>query len=192
MSAGEPLERGFFMNFDLEILEFIQNYLRNDVFDAIMPLITKLGDRGMIWIISSVLLLLFPGTRKAGAAVAASLILEALCCNVILKPFAARPRPFQVNTEVQLLIPPLLDYSFPSGHTGAAFAAASALFFMKSRLWIPALILSVLMGFTRLYLYVHYPSDVLAGALLGILSGWIGNRLIRGLGGRRGHSPRED
>ena len=180
------------MNFDLEILEFIQNYLRNDVFDAIMPLITKLGDRGMIWIISSVLLLLFPGTRKAGAAVAASLILEALCCNVILKPFAARPRPFQVNTEVQLLIPPLLDYSFPSGHTGAAFAAASALFFMKSRLWIPALILSVLMGFTRLYLYVHYPSDVLAGALLGILSGWIGNRLIRGLGGRRGHSPRED
>lgn len=180
------------MNFDLEILEFIQTYLRNDVFDAVMPLITKLGDRGIVWIICSVLLLLFPRTRKAGAAAAASLILEALCCNVILKPLAARPRPYHVTAEIQLLIPPLSDYSFPSGHTGAAFAVASALFFMKNRLWIPALILSVLIGFTRLYLYVHYPSDVLAGALLGILSGWIGSMLVKKLDRKSGYLPSQD
>ena len=143
-----------------------------------MPVITTLGNGGVIWIVCAVVLLLIPKTRKIGVVLAVSLAIEALCCNVILKPLAARIRPFDMNTAVQLLISPPTDFSFPSGHTGAAFAAASALFFCKNRLWIAALVLAILIAFSRLYLYVHYPSDVLGGILLGILSGWLGYTLV--------------
>lgn len=170
------------MNFELGILDFIQSHLRSDVLDFIMPLITKLGNGGILWICLSLILILFRKTRKTGIAMAVSLVLEVLCCNIILKPFVARPRPCDVNTAVQLLVPHPTDYSFPSGHTGASFAAASALFFSKNRLWIPSLILAVLIGFTRLYLYVHYPSDVLAGALIGIMLGWLGNMIVKTAG----------
>ena len=104
---------------------------------------------------------------------------RAYLCNVILKPLAARPRPFEVNMGVRLLIEAPKDFSFPSGHTGASFAAAAALFFVGSRGWIPAAVLAALIGFSRLYLYVHYPTDVLAGALLGIAAGWAACRLFR-------------
>ena len=144
-----------------------------------MTAVTGLGDGGWIWISLTVLLLLFPGTRKTGMAMALSLVLELLLCNVILKPLVARVRPFDVNTAIQLLVAPPSDDSFPSGHTAASFAAASALYFSKSRLWIPAAVLAVLIGFSRLYLYVHYPTDVLAGALLGILMGRIGTALLQ-------------
>lgn len=167
------------MNFELGILDFIQSHLRSDVLDFIMPLITKLGDGGILWICLSLILLLFRKTRRMGIVMAVSLALEVLCCNVILKPFVARTRPCDMNTAVQLLVPRPSDYSFPSGHTGAAFAAASALFFSKNRIWIPTVILAALIGFTRLYLYVHYPSDVLAGALLGIMLGCLGNMLTK-------------
>ena len=171
------------MNLDLGILDFIQSHLRTDALDFIMPLITKLGDGGILWICLSVILILFRKTRKTGFAMAVSLLLEVLCCNVILKPFVARIRPCDVNTSVQLLVPRPRDYSFPSGHTGASFAAAFALFFGKNRLWIPSLILAILIGFTRLYLYVHYPSDVIAGALIGIMLGWLGNTIV-GMAGK--------
>lgn len=166
------------MRIDIEILEFIQTYLRCDLLDMTMPLITKLGDRGILWICVSLLLLISPGTRKTGVAMAVSLGLEALCCNVILKPFVARIRPCDINSTVQLLIPHPEDFSFPSGHTGASFAAASALFFGRGRFRVPALVMAALIGFSRLYLYVHYPTDVLAGALLGIMLGWLGNILV--------------
>lgn len=104
----------------------------------------------------------------------AALALEVLCCNLILKPFVARIRPCDINTAVQLLVPRPDDFSFPSGHTGAFFSASSALYFSRSRLRFPALVLAVLIGFSRLYLYVHYPTDVLAGAVLGALLGWAG------------------
>ena len=143
-----------------------------------MPIISMLGNAGAIWIVCAVVLLVIPKTRKVGVVLAVSLAIEALCCNVILKPLVARIRPFDVNTAVQLLISPPKDFSFPSGHTGAAFAAASALFFSKNRLWIPSLVLAILIAFSRLYLYVHYPSDVLGGILLGILSGWLGYTLV--------------
>lgn len=143
-----------------------------------MPIISMLGNVGAIWIVCAVVLLVIPKTRKVGVILAVSLAIEALCCNVILKPLVARIRPFDVNTAVQLLISPPTDFSFPSGHTGAAFAAASALFFSKNRLWIPSLVLAILIAFSRLYLYVHYPSDVLGGILLGILSGWLGYTLV--------------
>lgn len=113
-------------------------------------------------------------------AVTAALILDVILCNGILKNLVARVRPCDVNTTVQLLIPRPEDYSFPSGHTAASFATTAALFFAgkKKKLWIPALGLSVLIAFSRLYLYVHYPTDVLGGLLVGILCGWIGAQLV--------------
>lgn len=170
------------MRIDMAILDFIQSCMRCDLLDIAMPFITRLGNRGAVWIICSLIFIIVPKTRKAGVAMAVSLILEALCCNVILKPFVARPRPCDVHAEVLLLIPRPEGFSFPSGHTGASFAAASALFFGRERMGIPALILAALIGFSRLYLYVHYPTDVLAGALIGIMIGWLGNFLVSTIG----------
>lgn len=170
------------MKIDLGILNLIQTCLRCDVLDLVMPVVTRLGDGGILWICSSLFLLVFPKTRRAGAAMAVSLGLEVLCCNVLLKPLVARPRPCDVNLTMQLLIPRPDGFSFPSGHTGASFAAASSLFFGKNRFRIPALVMAALIGFSRLYLYVHYPTDVFAGALVGIMLGWLGNMLAASIG----------
>ena len=159
------------------LLDQIQQYLANDFLNLLIPRVSSLGDAGLIWIVLSVLLLLFPKTRKAGLASGIALLFMLVTGNMILKPLVARLRPFAVNTAVELLIPPPTDFSFPSGHTYVSFASASAIFRNSRRIGIPALILASLIAFSRLYLYVHYPTDVLFGILLGILAGWIGNRL---------------
>ena len=161
------------------ILDWIQSHLRCGLLDIVIPIITSLGNGGAIWILCSITLLIFPKTRRAGASILVALILETLCCNLFLKPFVARARPCDVNTAVNLLIARPKDFSFPSGHTGSAFAATAALYFEKSRLWIPAVVLSTLIAFSRLYLYVHYPSDVFAGMMIGIMSGWVGNSITQ-------------
>ena len=173
------------LTWEFSVLDFIQNHLRSGIGDLVIPLITHLGDSGAIWIVLDLTLLVHPKTRKTGAALMAALTLEVLCCNLILKPFVARVRPCDINTAVQLLVPRPDDFSFPSGHTGASFAAASALYFRKSKLWLPALILAALIGFSRLYLYVHYPTDVLAGVVLGTLLGWVGCTLVSLAGNHR-------
>lgn len=164
---------------ELAVLDFIQQNLRCDFMDNAMVWLTVLGDGGLLWIVATGLLLIFPQTRRVGLTVAFSLIIEALLCNVLIKPWVARVRPFDVNTAAQLLIAPPADYSFPSGHTGAAFATAAGLYFARHSLWLPTTILAAIMGFSRLYLYVHYPSDVLCGALLGVACGWLGSRTSR-------------
>lgn len=161
---------------EFAILDWIQENLRNPVFDVWMPALTALGNGGFIWIVLSGVLLCIPKFRKTGAAVLAALALEAVCCNLLLKPWAARIRPCDWNTAVQLLIARPEDFSFPSGHTGAAFAVVAALWIRKNWLWRPCFILAVLIAFSRLYLYVHFPTDVLAGILLGVGAGWLGSR----------------
>ena len=123
----------------------------------------------------------------AGAAVLAGLALEVICCNLVLKPLIAWVHPCDVNTAVQLLVARPDDFSFPSGHTGASFAAVTALYAGGNRLWIPALLLAALISFSRLYLYVHYPTDVLAGILLGAAAGWLGSQGIACVGGKLHH-----
>lgn len=162
------------LSWELSLLDWIQANLRSPLGDALMVAISALGNGGVLWLCLGVLLLFPKQSRKLGGAVLLSLGLEILCCNFLLKPLVSRPRPCDVNRAVQLLIPRPEDFSFPSGHTGASFAAASGLFFSRSRLWIPALVLVLLIAFSRLYLYVHYPTDVLAGAALGIVTGWLG------------------
>ncbi len=163
---------------DLYILDWVQEHLQCSFLDTVMPWITSLGNSGVVWIILALVLLLIPKTRRLGGVVTAALLIDLLLCNLMIKPLVARARPFTLR-EVELLIAAPTDYSFPSGHTAASFAATAALFFSKNKGWIPALVLSVIIAFTRLYLYVHYPSDVLCGALLGIFCGWAGARLIQ-------------
>lgn len=158
---------------DLSVLDWIQAHLRCQVFDAIVPKITFLGEAGWIWILLAVVLLARKKTRPLGLAVGVALLLDLLLCNCLIKPLVARPRPYTFR-QIELLVREPRDYSFPSGHTAASFAAAGALLFSRCRNWWAAMLLAVLIALTRLYLYVHYPTDVLAGALLGLLCGFFG------------------
>ena len=167
------------MNLEFWILDGIQN-LRTPAVDVLMPFITRFGNGGVIWIVLTVILLLIPKTRKTGLILGAALILDGILCNLLLKNLVRRIRPCDINDAVRLLIPYPSDYSFPSGHTAVSFAAASALYFAGEKyLWKAALVLAAFIAFSRMYLYVHYPTDILGGALLGILCGYFGCRIVR-------------
>lgn len=167
------------LDVEFSILDFIQNQFRTPFGDFVMPLISKLGNGGIIWLVLSGLLCVFPKYRKAGVTMLTALALDVLLCNVMLKPLVGRMRPFTVNTGMELLINAPKDFSFPSGHTAASFAAAFALLFVKNKLWIPSMILASLIAFSRLYLYVHYPTDVLTGILLGLIVSVAANVICR-------------
>ena len=114
-----------------------------------------------------------------------------IICNVILKPIVARIRPYSINQTVHLLVTPLKDYSFPSGHTAASFASVSALYFAgRKRMAAGTLIVSVLIAFSRMYLYVHYPTDVLGGLIIGLLCGWIADMIIQKVMEKRSRKSR--
>ena len=169
------------MNIELNILDWIQT-LHTPFLDKIMVFITRLGDAGIIWIVLSIVLLLIPKTRKSGAVMVVALVVDVLLCNIVLKNLVARTRPYDVNTGVHLLVAKLHDYSFPSGHTAASFTAVVALSFAgEKRAWKAALVLACLIAFSRMYLYVHYPTDVLGGVLVGILAGYGGYRVVKAL-----------
>ena len=159
---------------EIHILDMIQN-LRTPIGDVVVPLITRLGDAGIIWIILTVLLLIIPKTRKTGVIMMADVLL----CNVFIKNLVARTRPFDVNTTVQLLVAKPRDYSFPSGHTAASFASVTALYLAgEKKMWKAALVLAVLIALSRLYLYVHYPTDIIGGVIFGSLSGYLGYKIV--------------
>ena len=158
---------------EIEILDAIQK-LRTPLGDVLMPFFSALGNAGLIWIVVAAVFALIPRTRRLGFTLGLAMVFDLILCNIILKPVVARTRPFDVNTAVELIIARPKDYSFPSGHTAAAFAVVAALLVCKSRLWIPAGVLAVLIAFSRLYLYVHYPTDILGGILVGFVSGAAG------------------
>ena len=162
---------------EIHILDMIQN-LRTPIGDVVVPLITRLGDAGIIWIILTVLLLIIPKTRKTGVIMMAALLVDVLLCNVLIKNLVARTRPFDVNTAVQLLVAKPRDYSFPSGHTAASFASVTALYLAGEKMWKAALVLAVLIALSRLYLYVHYPTDIIGGVIFGSLSGYLGYKIV--------------
>ncbi len=162
------------MNFvEVEILKVINSFVSNEFFDFIFKLISRLGDKGAIWILLSVALCIFPRTRKAGICSAISLLLCLFVGNMILKPLFDRMRPYEFDTTLRIIIPPLKDGSFPSGHTMAAFAFASSVGIHFKRLRTYLYTAAVLMGLSRIYLCVHYPTDVIFGAIFGICYGVI-------------------
>ncbi len=172
------------MDWEFRLLDWIQE-LHTPFGDAVMPFLSRLGDFGLIWIVLAAALLCIPKSRRLGFVVAAALLVDLLLCNVLIKPIVARTRPYDINTLIELLVEKPFDYSFPSGHTAAAFAAVSAMFFVKNRLWIPSGILAVLIAFSRLYLYVHYPTDILGGIVIGIVSGAVGAGIVQEIIKRR-------
>ena len=168
--------------FDLPVLDWIQTHLQCGFLDFIMPIITLFVDGGVFWIAVAVLLLCFPKTRKTGLGMGFSLILGLIVCNITLKPLVQRPRPYDFQNDyfgvyIPLLVDRMHDFSFPSGHTIASFEAATVLLKNSRKMGIPAMILAVLIAFSRLYLYVHYPTDVIFSVFAGILFAFIGDAL---------------
>lgn len=153
--------------FEMGILNAIQDIFGSEFLNAVMPIITLFGDGGIFWIALAALLLIFKKTRKIGLTMGLSLLMGFIFGNIFLKNVVGRIRPYDLNPNFPLLIEKLHDFSFPSGHTLASFEAAVSIFLYNKKFGSLALILAVLIAFSRLYLYVHYPTDVLASVILG-------------------------
>lgn len=161
-----------------DILLFIQEHIRNSICDPIFKGITHLGDAGIFWIILTIILLIFKKTRKAGLCSAIALVGSLVINNMILKPLINRTRPYEVVEGLICIADKANDPSFPSGHTGASFASAIALYKnLPKRYGIILIVLASLIAFSRLYIGIHYPTDVLGGIIIGIGLGLLGNRL---------------
>ena len=156
--------------FEASIILWIQENLRG-AWDGLWVFITHLGDDGLLWIAMGILLLFFKKTRPIGFTVLLSLLFDYLLINVTLKDLISRPRPFVVNKSiVKLISQPSPFRSFPSGHSGGSFAAMFALYkWVPKKVGIPALILAALVALSRLYVGVHYPTDIIAGCLIGFM-----------------------
>lgn len=169
-----------FLQMDANFLLWIQENLRQDFLTPFWTGITSLGNGGWFWLALSLLLTIFPKTRKVGLLALCSMALCALVTNVCLKNLIARPRPYTQIPGLTPLIPPQKDWSFPSGHTTASFACAGIYWRMLPKKYgIAALVLAFLITFSRLYVGVHYPTDVLAGLIIGLLGSWIVYKLYR-------------
>lgn len=152
---------------EFEILYALQN-LHNPVLDKIMVVITTLGDGGIFWIIVGLVMLIFKKTRKCGVMMLLTMAICYVVGNIALKNIIGRPRPCSIDSSVPLLIPFPSEYSFPSGHTLHGFAAATAIFLHFKKPGIAALMLASLIAFSRMYLFVHFPTDILGGIILGV------------------------
>lgn len=161
-------------SFDYSILNYLNEHFHNAFFDGFFSIITHLADAGWFWIALAALLLCFKKTRKTGCVMGAALLMGVIFGNGILKPLIHRVRPYDnaawspAVTRATLLISPPSDYSFPSGHTLASFEGAFGIFLCNKKWSAPALVLAVLIAFSRLYFYIHYPTDVIGGMILGI------------------------
>lgn len=161
---------------ELQILHWFES-LHNPITDPIMYGITCLGNAGIFWILLCAAFLFIPAfkkDRKVGLSMMIALIVSLIMCNGIMKNLSARVRPFNVDTSFENLygvFNGIKDWSFPSGHTSASFAAALAIILWDRKKGIPAVVIAALIAFSRLYLTVHYPTDVLVSLILGSLYG---------------------
>ena len=167
------------IDFEGSILLWIQNNLRSDFLDPIMKAITMLGDKGMIWILITLGLLIVRRTRPLGVVCAVSMVFGLIVTNLIIKNWVARVRPYEVIQGLQCIVPLADDWSFPSGHTTNSLACAWVLFRRAPKKFgVPALILAILIAFSRLYVGIHFPTDVLGGAVVGICSACLAMWLV--------------
>jgi len=179
------------MAFDWGILHWIQNTIACPFLDAVVPKLTMLGNAGIIWILAGLALLCSKKYRRQGALVLMGLLAGLLVGNIVLKNLVARPRPCWLDPSVRLLIASPTDYSFPSGHTAASFASVTALWLAGKKRWaMAALPLAVLIAFSRMYICVHFPTDILGGAVLGTACGWLGAWAIKKLEENKTVRPR--
>ena len=164
---------------DAAALLYIQEYLRCGVGNIFLPLWSNLGNGGMVWIIAAVVMLFFHKSRKTGALALGGMGLNLIAVNLVLKRIVARPRPWLVVEGLNTLLRSGDPNSFPSGHTSAAFAFAAVVCMTCKAWWAKAaaVVAAVLMGWSRLYVGVHFPTDVMAGALVGTACGFFGVKL---------------
>ena len=155
------------MEFEFLVLDFIKEYIKNPFLDFLMPKITFLGNDGIIWIISALVLLAIPKYRKGGVALSIGLLACLVIGNLTLKPLVGRIRPYELVEGIELLISAPTDFSFPSGHTLSSVVSAAILTMTDKRFGYVAIPLALLIAFSRLYLYVHFLTDVLGGAVIG-------------------------
>lgn len=157
--------------FDWDVLYWIQEHMKNAFNDFLMPKLTMLGEVGAVWIIICLILLFTKKYRRGGIMLAVGLLLGVLIGNAVLKNLVARPRPCWLDENIQMLIAIPKDYSFPSGHTLSSVIAATILTKVNKKFAWFAVPLAAVIAFTRLYLFVHFPTDIIAGLVLGIIIG---------------------
>ncbi|MCH3973195.1 MAG: phosphatase PAP2 family protein [Oscillospiraceae bacterium] len=155
---------------DWFLLQWVHAHLQCGFLDFIMPKISALGNVGAVWLLAAAVLLFTKKYRKFGLMIIVGIAADFVLGNLILKTLTARPRPCWIDTSVQMLVSVPTDYSFPSGHTLASVTAAVLLMKANRKFAFAAVPLAVLIAFSRLYLYLHFPSDVLASVLFGILT----------------------
>ena len=160
--------------------------LRTKRLNKIMVGATTIGNSGLVWFVLAIALLPFQKYRTSGIAIIIAIIVSWLCGEVTIKNIVGRVRPCHKVSEDQLLIKNPPHYSFPSGHTAASFASVTALYLSgERRIGLIALVISCLIAVSRLYLYVHYPTDVLGGIIFGCLSGWLGYHIVKFAEGKK-------
>lgn len=166
-------------DFDFAVNDWIASHVTADWLDPVMRVITSLGDGGIFWILLALVFLCFKKTRRFGAAMAISLIISTVITNLTLKPLINRPRPYELRS-IEGLDTSLLpgDASFPSGHTTVSFSGAFALFWQNKKLGAPALALATLIAFSRLYFYLHHPTDILGGILVALAASLLSRMIL--------------
>jgi len=161
--------RELLQKIDINTLKLIHDYSQNYVLDKIMPLITSLGNLGIVWIVISIILILSKKYRPIGLMCISALILNTILGEGILKHLFQRQRPFVSMPKFHLLIDKPISFSFPSGHTSTSFAVVGIIWSQLKKYRVYALLLACSIAFSRLYLFVHYPSDILGGIIQGLV-----------------------
>lgn len=167
----------FITEIDFKILDFIRETLSCSFSDIFFKFITFLGDAGILWILGAFILIATKKYRVCGIVMLCGMLFGLITGNFILKPLIARPRPCWINTAVTLLIENPDDYSFPSGHTLSSFISCTVLGLYERKFLFVALPLASLIALSRLYLYVHFPSDVIFAVLYGVLIGFFAYKI---------------
>lgn len=160
----------FITQLDFAVLDFIQANLRNDFLDAVMVFLSAIGEGGIVWFAIAIPMLFFKKSRVCGVVMILTMGFTLLLGEFLLKNLIGRVRPCNLVHDVEMLVKCPHSYSFPSGHSSSSFGAATTIFLWNKKVGVFALILAALIAFSRLYNYVHFPSDVLAGSLFGVLS----------------------
>lgn len=166
------------MSWEFDFLYALQN-IHNPVLDKIMIVLSTIGDAGLLWIGVAILLICMKKYRKCGLQVAVAMLLTFIVGNLILKNMIHRDRPCWIDPSITLLVKSPSDYSFPSGHSMNGFTASVSILLCDKKLGIPAVILASAIAFSRLYNFVHFPTDVIAGIVIGIVSALFVNYLFQ-------------
>ncbi len=156
-------------SFEFEIMKAVHNLVQCDFMDFFMTAISKIGNGGAVWIVMALILLSMKKYRRLGLEIAVGLIAGLILGNIVLKNLIARPRPCWIFDNIDMLIAIPKDFSFPSGHTLASFTSAFILLAADKQMGIPALIVAILMALSRIYLFVHFPTDILGGIALSFI-----------------------